>query len=284
VDGVERVLQAHLRPGDRIALEDPGYAAVLDLVGALGLVPEPVGVDDSGPLPADVERALAAGARALVVTTRAQNPTGAALDERRVRALRPVLAAHPDVLLVEDDHAGPVAGADALTLTAGRARWAHVRSAAKSLGPDLRLAILAGDAETVARVEGRQGLGTGWVSHLLQGLVAALWADPETPRRLRAAAEAYRARRDALLGALAARGIAAHGRTGFNVWVPVREEASVVMAMAEAGWAVRAGERYRLRSGPAVRVTIARLAPREAPKVADALAAALGPRHATASP
>lgn len=129
----------------------------------------------------------------------------------------------------------------------------------KSLGPDLRFAILSADPTTIARVEGRQLVGTGWVSHILQGLVEGLWSDPAAQARLRAAADAYAARRGALLEALARHGIRAHGRSGLNVWVPVPEEVGVVSRLAEAGWAVRAGERYRIKSPPAVRITVSRL-------------------------
>lgn len=282
MDGVERVLQAHLRPGDRIAVEDPGYTGVLDLVGALGLVPEPVPLDDFGVRTDDLESALAAGVRAAILTPRAQNPTGAAFDEQRARALRSLLDRHPEVLLVEDDHAGPVAGTPALTLAHPRkARWAVVRSVSKSLGPDLRLAVLAGDATTVSRVEGRQALGAGWVSHLLQAVVATLWAHKATQRRLHEAAQAYSRRRRALIDALARRGLPAHGRSGFNVWVPVGEEAATVATMAATGWAIRAGEPYRIQSPPAVRITVSTLGPEEAPRVAAALAAAQSARGRT---
>ncbi len=280
LDGVERVLQAHLRPGDRVAVEDPGYNGVLDLVAALGLVAEPVDVDDAGPEPDAVARALRTGCRALVLTSRAQNPTGAALDAARVRELRRVLDRHPDALLVEDDHAGPVAGTPALTLSRGRSRWAVVRSVSKSLGPDLRLAVLAGDAATVARVEGRQALGQGWVSHVLQQLVVELWSDRKTQDLLRAATGSYASRRAALLGALARRGLTAHGRSGVNVWIPVAEEVATVSRLAAAGWAVRAGERYRLKSPPAIRITVSRLAESEMDRLAGDVAAAVRPSAA----
>jgi DNA-binding transcriptional MocR family regulator len=284
LDGLERVLQAHLRPGDAVAVEDPGYTGVLDLVSAMGLVAEPVPVDDSGPDVDGLRRALRAGARALIVTPRAQNPTGAALDPPRARALRRVLDEFPTVLLIEDDHAGPIAGAPALTLGRGRERWAVVRSVSKSLGPDLRLAILAGDATTVARVEGRQRVGTGWVSHVLQELVETLWSDRKAAAQLAAAAAAYAERRRALLEALDRRGIPARGRSGLNVWVPVPEEAAAVARLADCGWAVRAGERYRLKSPPAVRLTTSRLEAQDAERLADALARAGVTRGRTSSP
>src|ERR1700757_5534152 len=61
LDGIERVLAAHLRPGDRVAVEDPGWANLLDLLAALGLSAEPVRVDEDGPLVDDMARALDRG-------------------------------------------------------------------------------------------------------------------------------------------------------------------------------------------------------------------------------
>jgi DNA-binding transcriptional MocR family regulator len=284
LDGIERVLQAHLRPGDRIAIEDPGYTGVLDLVGALGLHVEPVAIDDFGPLPESLAAALAAGARAMVLTPRAQNPMGSALDEKRVRALRPLVDAHPNVLFVEDDHAGPVAGVPALTLSnARRAHWAVVRSVCKSLGPDLRLALLAGDATTIARVEGRQHIGTGWVSHVLQELVTRLWADRATQAGLRTAAARYTRGRETLIQALAVHGLPARGRSGLNVWVNVPDEHAAVTGLAAAGWAVRPGDRYRLKAPPAIRITTSTMSVEEARDVARALAGLLAPGRATRS-
>lgn len=284
LDGIERVLGSQLRPGDRIGVEDPGFSNVLDLVAALGLEVVPVAIDDSGILPTALEAALEAGIAALIVTPRAQNPMGAALDADRTRALRRVLRARPDLLVVEDDHAGAVAGAGVQTLwERGRERWAVVRSTSKTHGPDLRLAALVGDAETMARVAGRQRIGFRWVSHLLQRIVFELESDATSRRRVQRAARAYAERREALVSALGARGITAHGRSGLNVWVPVPEEVPVVQSLAASGFAVSAGERFRLRAGPAIRVTIATLAPARAPVLADAIAASLGTRGRSAA-
>jgi DNA-binding transcriptional MocR family regulator len=278
LDGIERVLLARLRPGDRVAVEDPGWGGVLHLVRALGMSLLPVALDDEGPLPAALEAALARGAAAFVLTPRAQNPTGAALSTARARELRRVLRGHPSLLLIEDDHVFEVSGAPARSVVAKETRhFAIVRSVSKGLGPDLRLAILAGDAETVARVEGRLQLGQRWVSHVLQQLVALLWSDPGTARLLRRAEATYTERRRSLLEALAALGIGAHGATGLNVWVPVSAEAPVLQRLREAGFAVAPGERYRLQSPPGVRITSAALEPADAPRVAQALAAALRP-------
>jgi DNA-binding transcriptional MocR family regulator len=297
LDGTERVLAAHLRPGDRVAVEDPGFPRVFDLVAAMGFVGVPVAVDDRGPEPAALARTLQAGARALIVTPRGQNPTGAAIDPARARELRIVLADHPHVLTVEDDHLGAIAGAALAPLatpsthgprrsgprrsgprrdgrgapTAPR-RWAVVRSVAKSLGPDLRLAVLTGDDTTLDRVEGRLRLGTGWVSHVLQAAVVDLWTNRAAIAAVARAERTYRRRREALVDALHGVGLDATGRSGLNVWVPVPQETATITGLLERGWAVAAGERFRCAAPPAIRITISQLTPAESRALASDLA------------
>lgn len=281
LDGIERVLQAHLRPGDLVAVEDPGYAGLLDLLRTLGLVLRPVPIDDRGMVPSELSKALREGVSAVLVSPRGQNPTGAALDPRRAEELRGALEDAPDAIVIEDDHLGPIAGSARLTLTTGRRRWAAARSAAKSLGPDLRLAILAGDGETMSRVRGRQAVGPQWVSHLLQRLVATLWASPEVEAKLRHATETYRLRRERFLDALHRRGIEAKAPSGISVWIEVPEETHVVQSLLAAGWAVAPGAPHRLQSGRAVRVTVSGLLEEESDDLAAAMERALRPGERT---
>jgi DNA-binding transcriptional MocR family regulator len=279
LDGVQLALMAHLRPGDRIAVEDPCYPGIIDLAAALGLAVIPMAIDDRGPTPEALTRALRAGAAACSLTPRAQNPYGSAIDAERAEELRAVLDLHPAVLVLEDDHAFDITERPCHTLCEpGRARWVHLRSVSKSLGPDLRLAILAGDATTVARVEGRRLLAAGWVSHLLQRLVVALWRDPAAQARAAHVAQIYTQRRDAVQEALRSRGIESHGSSGLNVWIPVAHEDATVALLQESGWGVLAGDRFRIASARGIRVTIARLEPEDALRLAADVESALTPR------
>lgn len=273
LDGLERVLGAHLRIGDRVLIEDPAYPPIRDLLQALGLVASPVAVDERGLVPAALADGLARGASALVYVPRGQNPTGAALDDERALVLRTVLAADPELLVIEDDHVSLVSGAPLCSaLAPERSRWAIIRALSKLLHPDLRVALLAGDETTIARVEGRQALGPRWVSHLLQETAATMLTDVRFQARCAAAGEAYGQRRKALIGALAQRSIRSMGSSGLNVWVPVHEEAPVVRALGDAGFLVLAGERFRIASPPGIRITAARLRDGEPEQIAIALA------------
>ncbi|MDX2934728.1 aminotransferase class I/II-fold pyridoxal phosphate-dependent enzyme [Streptomyces ipomoeae] len=278
LDAIERVLAVHLKPGDAVAVEDPGWGSMLDLVPALGLRVAPVGVDDEGPLPGDVRHALKGGARALVVTDRVQNPTGAALSASRARALRSVIEEYPETLLIEDDHGHRIVDLPLHPLAGVTHHWAFVRSVAKAYGPDLRLAVLTGDAATVDRVRGRQRLGPGWVSRLVQRAVVRLWASGAVDARVVAAA--YGKKRQGLIDALAERGVEAHGVSGMHVWIRVPDETGAVARLLHAGWAVAPGARFRMNAAQGIRITISSLTEEEVERLADAVASAIGPVEA----
>ncbi|MEX0757615.1 MAG: aminotransferase class I/II-fold pyridoxal phosphate-dependent enzyme, partial [Acidimicrobiia bacterium] len=258
LDAIERILASRLRPGDAVAVERPGWSAVTDLVAALGLRSVGVAIDEAGMIPVALADRLS-GVEAVILTPRAQNPFGAAIDERRQLDLSEVLATRPDVLVIEDDHAGPIAGTPLYPLHAGRSRWAFVQSVAKALGPDLRLAFVTGDDLTLDRVSGRFGIGPGWVSRILQRAVASMVTDPGVNATLVQAVETYATRREALVDALRLAGFSGStGRSGLNVWVPVPVEEAAVAGAARAGYWIRGGSEFD-GEVPAVRITVSNL-------------------------
>ncbi|WP_455711037.1 aminotransferase class I/II-fold pyridoxal phosphate-dependent enzyme [Streptomyces massasporeus] len=282
LDLIARLLSVELRPGDAVAMEDPGYHHLLDLVTALGLRAVPVAVDDEGVRPDALRAALRVGVRALVCSPRAQNPYGGCFSAERRTALVDLLRKEPDVLVVENDHASAVADAPLHTLTGGGlTRWVHVRTVSKFLGPDLRWAAAACDPVTLARHDGRLLVTSGWVSHLLQEAVHKLLTDDGTSALVNRARQAYTQRREALIEELRTRGIAGHGDSGMNVWVPVRDESAVVNGLRTHGWWVAAGARFRLSSPPGLRISTAGLEPGEAARLASDFTTVLGESEAT---
>ncbi|UQI44760.1 GntR family transcriptional regulator [Streptomyces sp. HU2014] len=282
LDCVARLLSVELRPGDGVAMEDPGYHHLLDLVPALGLRSVPVVVDDEGIRPESLRAALRAGVRAVIFSPRSQNPYGGAFSAGRRDALVAVLAEAPDVLVIENDHASEIAGVPLHSVAAGGpGRWAQIRTVTKYLDSDLRWAAMACDPITLARHDGRLLLTSGWVSHALQDAVAGLLADPGAQALVARARDAYALRRETLLGELARHGIPAHGASGLNIWVPVCDEAAVVNGLRSSGWWVAAGARFRTGTGPGVRITTTDLLPAEAVRLAADFAGMLGERQAT---
>ena len=281
VDAVERLLAQELSRGDAVALEDPCFLTSVNTVRLAGYRTVPVPVDAEGMTPAGLRAALAAGVRAVVCTPRAHNPTGASLTASRAAELRRILADHPWVLVIEDDHFSllstqpyrPVIGA-------GQRRWALVRSVSKFLGPDLRLAVVACDDRTAGRLGARLSPGTTWVSHLLQRTAAGLLTDPGVRARMSAARDDYARRNGDFVALLAGRGVTASAGDGLNVWVRTGGDAqAAARRLADRGWLVRPGGEFALTPGTAaghLRVTVHDLDAAAASALADDIAGAAG--------
>ncbi|TDD38802.1 aminotransferase class I/II-fold pyridoxal phosphate-dependent enzyme [Saccharopolyspora elongata] len=280
VDAVERLLTAHLTRGDVVAVEDPCFYASEGTVRLNGFRAAPVSVDTEGLEPEALRAALEAGARAAIVTPRAHNPTGVSITPQRAREIRSVLQRYPHVLVIEDDHFSAISRHPYNRVTPATAqRWALVRSVAKFLGPDMRVAVVASDRGTADRLGSRLRPGATWVSHLLQQLVANLLESDFVTRQLDHARRTYAERVDDLREELTKVGVDTPFPTdGFNVWVPVPHGSSaVVAALRDAGWSVRDGSSFQTPTSTTpdgVRITASRLTHTQAREFAQCLAMA----------
>jgi DNA-binding transcriptional MocR family regulator len=271
MDGLDRLFTQHLRAGDCVAVEDPGFNGHHDLIASRGLRLIPVRIDAEGMIPDALERACRDDIRAVLITPRVQSPTGAAFTGRRARELQRVLRKRPDALVLEDDHSSFLTGAEYAPVHERTRRWAHLRSFSKAFNPDLRLAVMTGDDQTMTALLDRLVVIERWVSHILQSLVYALLNDAAARSKVSRAQQIYDQRRTALIDALGAMGLKPVGTTGYNIWLPVHEETSIVQGLAKVGWAVAAGERFRLGSPPGIRVTASRLEATTSTKFASAV-------------
>ncbi|SFR76616.1 DNA-binding transcriptional regulator, MocR family, contains an aminotransferase domain [Agromyces sp. CF514] len=247
-DAVERLLAQALTRDDAVALEDPCFLTSIHTVRVAGYRPVPVPVDDEGMTVEGLRAALEQGVRAVICTPRAQNPTGASLSEQRAAELRAVLAEHPYVLVIEDDHYSLLSRQPKHSMIGvGHRRWALVRSVSKFLGPDMCLAVTASDPETADRLAMRLTPGTTWVSHLLQRLVHALVTDSDVRAGIERAGVHYAERNARFAELLTRQGVHAAPGDGLNVWVPLGAPArDVSEQLMRRGWLVRPGDEFAL--------------------------------------
>lgn len=283
LDAADRVLTGLLRLGDRVLVENPTFPPFLDLLEVIGAQPVPVAIDGEGMRPDALRAALGRGdAAAVLLQPRAHNPTGASMGRARAAALADVLRAAPSCVVVEDDHAGDIAVAEPVSLaTHLPERTLLIRSFSKSYGPDLRLAAVGGPAELLEPVIARRNLGPAWSSRLLQRLLAEMLADDRCAAAVAHARTVYAQRRQALVDALARRGVPVLARDGFNLWVPVAHERDALVLLATQGIGAAPGQPFLAApvGGHHLRVTTAVLAVEHADEVAGVLAEAAAPRN-----
>jgi DNA-binding transcriptional MocR family regulator len=254
MDGIDLATRVLIGFGERVAVEQPGFPPLLDLLEACGAEIVPVAVDAEGMTVAGLRAAGTVGA--VYLQPRAQNPTGVSMTADRAAQLADVLS-FGAAAVIEDDSAGAIAQAPPISL----GRWlpdrtVHVRSFAKSHGPDLRLAALSAPADIARRITALRQLGQGWSSRLLQRLLLGLLTDESAVDAVAHARATYAARRAALVAELAERGVEVGGSDGINLWVPVADETAAVVRLASQGIGVAPGAPFSVRPGsPHVRVT-----------------------------
>jgi DNA-binding transcriptional MocR family regulator len=280
MDALELIITTHLRFGDTVAVEDPCFPPLLDLLEAVGARPVAVALDDEGPRPEQVRAAVDAGIRALLLQPRGQNPTGITTSDRRMAELAEIVRG-TGILVIEDDSLGSIAMSPDLSLgTRLPDRTLHVRSYSKSHGPDLRLAALGGPRALVQPIVDRRFLGQGWTSRLLQQILVQLLTDAASTAAIADARGEYARRRSAMTTRLSDHGIQVPGTDGVNIWVPVEDETAALLLLASRGIGASSGSPFRVRSGqqPHIRITTG-LIRDDFDRVADAIAHAAAVRR-----
>ncbi|MDE0545517.1 aminotransferase class I/II-fold pyridoxal phosphate-dependent enzyme [Microbacterium sp. C7(2022)] len=279
VDAVERLLAGALTRDDAVALEDPCFLASIQTVRLGGYRAVPVRVDKQGITVDGLRSAIEAGVRAVVLTPRAQNPTGVSLSAERASELRALLAEHPYLFIIEDDHFSLLSDQTYHSvIPTDHQRWAVVRSVSKFLGPDMCLAVVASDGPTADRLALRLSPGTTWVSHLLQRLAHALLTDADSTATIERARAHYAQRNTEFRSLLATRDLACESRDGMNLWVDVGTSGQAVAEqLMRRGWLARTGDEFVLADESArrhLRLTVHDLGASDAQRLADDVAAA----------
>lgn len=279
VDAIERVLTSYLIAGDRVAVEDPCFLSSISTLRHNRYQASPVEIDEEGMKIESLSRQLSAGVKAVIITPRAHNPTGFSLSAQRAEGIRTLLASYPHVLVIVDDHFSMLSTHDYYHIVPENIRnWVLIRSISKSLGPDLRMAFVASDADTSLRLRLRLNEGTSWVSHILQDMVVGHMHSSGFQKSILSARERYFEKRELLINALKQHGIkVSDHHDGLNVWIPLEQNsAATVMQMALRGWLIRGGEGFVLNNASSgVRITISDLDAMEIKLIVKSLAGIL---------
>ncbi len=252
LDVMERALRAHVLPGSKVWVEDPCWPPVLMLLNHLRLKPIPLAIDQYGCiLPAENEQASA-----VILSPRAQNPTGVSMSAKRAKQWSDFFESHSECLLIMDDFWGPLS-LNSLPQIKTSSHWIYILSLSKSLGPDLRVTLASGSEMTMNAMRRQQLIGPRWVSHLLQKVAYTLWKQTMNNGGLDKARDSYYSRQQSVISYLQdSMNSQLSLCEGVHLWIPVNSEVAVVQSMAAKGWAIQAGQPFRLKSPPAVRVSL----------------------------
>lgn len=260
LDAISLALRTSVKIGDYVGVEDPVYFATLGLVRSLGMRPVGISLDENGIVPESLSQAIAKGCKVIILSSRAQNPTGICTTETRAGQLRKIVAAAENTLFIDDDHSSMLQLSPYQNFLATSAeRWLVVRSVSKFLGPDMRVAVCSGDEGTLGRIERAQAYSMGWVSSLLQNLAGTLLHDKQVKALIKKAGATYTARYRAMQKGLKQLNLISTGSAGLNLWLPCASEAQVTQYLLAHGWKIRSGADFTISTAPGFRVTSASL-------------------------
>ena len=249
--GLRLVATALLRPGDAVAVEEPGYEKARAIFTACGARVVPCRADEDGL----VISALPAGARLVYATPAHQYPLGGRLPVPRRQALIET-ARSAGALILEDDYDSEfrydVAPLPAL---AGLAPdlVIHLGTTAKTLTPALGVGWLAARRDLVTALATAGAAASERTCEPAQHALAALLASGDLDRHVRRMSREYARRRAAIvaaLGGLPAPARLLGGTAGLHVVLELPPGSAAPVAAAAAARGIRVDTLDHYFAGP----------------------------------
>lgn len=186
---------------DRVAVEDPGYPKIHQIMRANGMEVAFVPVDGEGVIP---EALMASGAGAVYLTPGHQFPTGAVLPAgRRSRVLK--WALEKDKYIIEDDYDSEFRF-DGRPMPCMQAfdpdRVIYIGTFSRTIAPAIRVAYMVLPEELIERYNRDFGFFSSTVSRFEQQTLFRYINEGHFGRGLTRARNSYRLRRDMLVSRL----------------------------------------------------------------------------------
>lgn len=270
--GLFVVAQAIVRPGDVVAVEDPGYRPAWEALRRAGARLVPIAVDAEGlavpQLAALTERERV---RAVYLTPHHHYPTTVTLSPGRRIALLQLARAQRFAVIEDDyDHEFHYEGRPVLPLASTDAVGSviYVGTLSKVLAPGLRVGYVVGPPPLIERLTVLRSTLDLQGDPAIEVAVAELLEDGEVQRHVRRVRKIYHGRRDALAAALreqlGARVAFSTPQGGMAMWLRAEDSIDVEaweMRGLERGVRFAAGRRFMFdgRVTPCLRVGFAAL-------------------------
>ncbi|MEH1015607.1 aminotransferase class I/II-fold pyridoxal phosphate-dependent enzyme [Micromonospora sp. CPCC 206060] len=247
VDAIELALATVVRPGDRVIIESPTHARVLDILESIGATSIPVEYRPDGPDLDQLRLAMISKPSAMIYQPNGNVPSGRAVDAAWIEAAAALL----------QDEAFPVfeLSQTALMRSTQRSLATHLPSRVVHMqaynfffGADLRVAVVGGASENIDMMWSRLTYSSRWVSRLLQLALAFQLTDAKATRHTTAFVAECKRRHSQFSQALTRCGFDVEPTEGPHIWLPVPDEHSVCTRLSRHGIVVHPGSFFQSAS------------------------------------
>jgi len=249
---LDLIVRTLLEPGDRVAVEDPGYPPTLELLRARGVRLVGIARLAAGPDVADLDRiARRKRLRAFFTNTTLHNPTGTTTEVPVARRVLELAEQH-GFRVIEDDIFAELAPTPVVTLAAldQCRRVVYVSSVSKTIAPTLRVGFAASSPEVARRLARAKALSALASSELAEQLTLGVLTLPHYRRHLESLRRRLATSQARVQQALMTRGVelAFRPAAGMFLWGRLRSRDTVSRlwrAAVAAGVLLAPGELFR---------------------------------------